>query len=426
MQSASDNPQFNRQQIEKMLDEFGSPLFIVSESDLLERFRFFRDTLARHYVHTAVAYSFKTNYLRRICESLKSEGARAEVVSGFEYGIARDANYSGKDIIFNGPHKKESELRTALADGATINVDCMEELELIKSLVLSGVAPPHIGLRLSSAEGASSVRFGGRGGLHERFGFNIENGDALKAIMWIKEHWPHIKTIGYHMHVTADETNPAVFVRAAEILVMFARQIEREVGYAPAYIDMGGGFADAELWERKKGFVPATIPPLEDFLKGVASVVQGTRFSSPPVLIFEPGRFVVSRSTVHLMRVVSVKNMGTRKLLTVDSSLSVLPTGPTKRHKISAPGVVGPLMKSIVVGASCMALDVWGVYGLPAVRAGDILMVENCGAYSLSRSSQFITPRPAVVWKSIDGTISLARRAETPEDITGLDISGGR
>ena len=83
-------------------------------------------------------------------------------------------------------------------------------------------------------------------------------------------------------------------------------------------------------------------------------------------------------------------------------------------------------MKSIVVGASCMALDVWGVYGLPAVRAGDILMVENCGAYSLSRSSQFITPRPAVVWKSIDGTISLARRAETPEDITGLDISGGR
>jgi len=426
MQSAYEKTQFNRQQIEKMLDEFGSPLFIVSERDLRERYGVFADALLRSYEHSAVAYSFKTNYLRKVCETLKNEGARAEVVSGFEYGIARNIGYSGKDIIFNGPHKTELELREALADGATINVDCMEELEMIQSFARSGATPPHIGLRLSSSKVARMTRPDGRGALPHRFGFNIENGDALKAVRWTKEHGPHIRTIGYHIHIAVDEPNPAVFVRAAESAIIFAQQVEREVGYAPTYIDMGGGFVEAELWERKKDLASAAIPSLEVFLGGVGAVVRGARFSSPPMLIFEPGRFIVSRSTVHITRVVSVKNMGTRKLLTVDSSLSILPTATTRRHKISAPGIAGPLVKSIVAGASCMARDVWGDYDLPAVRAGDILVVENCGAYSLSRSSQFITPRPAVVWISIDGIISLARRAETPEDITRLDISGGR
>lgn len=111
-----------------LLDRFGSPLFIVSESTLRSLYRGFRACFTEADIDTRVAYSYKTNYLPAICAILHEEGAWAEVVSGMEYSLARALGVPANEIVFNGPHKKRDELETALGEGAIVNVDGFDDL----------------------------------------------------------------------------------------------------------------------------------------------------------------------------------------------------------------------------------------------------------------------------------------------------------
>jgi len=72
-----------------LVDEFGSPLFVVSEPGIRASIRAFRAVFTASGVDTRVAYSYKTNYLPAVCRIFHEEGALAEVVSGMEYSLAR-------------------------------------------------------------------------------------------------------------------------------------------------------------------------------------------------------------------------------------------------------------------------------------------------------------------------------------------------
>ena len=408
--------------IETALRRFGSPLYLVFESTLRSQYRLLKSALERQYPHSAIAYSFKTNYLRRICEIFKDEGARAEVVSGFEYTLAKRLGYTGGNIIFNGPHKTDADLREAFLDGALVNLDSAEEIERAHTLAISLNEHVPIGLRLSSSALAEMVRERkqmrerGREGLFERFGFNLENGDAEAAIERIQE-VGSLRLLGYHMHIASESiADMDIFKLATEMVADFAKRMQEKTGIAPSYIDMGGGFIDPNL---RKAAIRSQFS-LDEFLETTSSILT-TRFSSLPLLLFEPGRFLVARSMLHAVRVVSIKKLGPRRIVTVDSSSSFIPTARLSRHDIYALHRDAPTIESVVVGSSCTGHDVFGTYQLPELREGHILVVKDCGAYALSRSSQFIFPRPAVVWVDEKGAMSLARRAETADDLTRLD-----
>ena len=93
------------------------------------------ETLERLWGPSAIAYSFKTNYAVAESRVLQEEGAWAEVVSGREYRLARRLGYAGEEIVFNGPYKRDDELRNALRDGALIHVNDPPELERLLALL---------------------------------------------------------------------------------------------------------------------------------------------------------------------------------------------------------------------------------------------------------------------------------------------------
>ena len=59
---------------------------------------------------------------------------------------------------------------------------------------------------------------------------------------------------------------------------------------------------------------------------------------------------------------------------------------------------------------------------LPELKKEDILVFYNAGAYTLSRSAQFVHPRPAVVIVGEDGSVASLRNKESFEHISSLDI----
>ena len=409
---------FETVMLDNALNKFGSPLFVVFEDLLHERYQIFKSELAKQYTNSAIAYSFKTNYLPKICKTMKREGAFAEVVSGFEYALAKKIGYAGKEIIFNGINKKEGELKTALCENAVVNVDNKEELLKIKSIANTLRGGVCIGIRLSSRSVADMVRKSAQGGMFERFGFMIENEDAMSVCALIKNSQAPIRISGYHMHVGANITDSNIYKRAAEVMINFAIRARKSFGIVPEYLDMGGGFAEPTLHITQAGNF---VHPIGEHIKSVSDTIKKCGLFSEAKLLFEPGRFLVSRSTILATKVISVKQLGIRQLVTIDASTNILPTGVTNRHLIYSPKKKGGGVMSIVAGASCMGRDVFGNYFLPKLQEGDVLIIKNCGAYSISTSSQFMYPRPAVIWVDKNKHISVARHAETFDDLTRLD-----
>ena len=121
--------------VEELVKQFGSPLFVASEEKLIEKYQYVEKIIKKAYPNSQIAYSFKTNYLPGICQIFKNLGAMAEVVSSFEYNLAKKLGYKGGEIIFNGPYKKDEELKLAIQDGALVNIDNFDELKRMKKIV---------------------------------------------------------------------------------------------------------------------------------------------------------------------------------------------------------------------------------------------------------------------------------------------------
>ena len=68
-------------EIEPLLEQFGSPLFILSEKTLRNNVRRLRRAFATRWPKVRHGWSYKTNYLNAVCSILHQEGSWAEVVS---------------------------------------------------------------------------------------------------------------------------------------------------------------------------------------------------------------------------------------------------------------------------------------------------------------------------------------------------------
>ena len=114
--------------IADLVARYGSPLFVFSERTLVDRYRELEQAFSRRYPSVRIAWSYKTNYLQAICRVFHREGAWAEVVSPFEYDKAVALGIPPERIHFNGPYKPDDALARAIAGGAILHVDNLDEI----------------------------------------------------------------------------------------------------------------------------------------------------------------------------------------------------------------------------------------------------------------------------------------------------------
>jgi diaminopimelate decarboxylase len=397
-----------------LLREFGSPLFVVSRTHLIEEFHAFRDAFRARYPETEVAYSYKTNYLTAIRAALHDEGAWAEVVSGLEYEMARRLGVPGERIVFNGPYKRDEDLRRAVSEGAFVNVDGFDELSALEEAAAAVGRVPAMGLRLTVR--ATPVPW-------EKFGFSVEAGFAEEACRRAAAS-RRIRLAGVHVHLGTDLDDAAAYRTTIEALVPLLQRCEKRHGVRWEQLDLGGGFPNRHRYVRGRGgmtpeqvfpaFADAAVKPLTAALR---------RLQSRPRLVLEPGRAVVEHPVFLLSTVVAAKRLpGGAKAAVLDAGVHLLPTAYYTALDV-APAETAPLSVEEVTlfGPLCMQVDCLATgLRLPPLRRGTHLVVKNCGAYADSQSMQFIHARPAVVVVS-GRRADLAREAETVEHFIGRD-----
>jgi diaminopimelate decarboxylase len=394
---------------------FGSPLYVVSEATLRRNVRAFQAAFRARYPDTIVAYSYKTNYVSGIVRVFHQEGAQAEVVSGFELELARSLGVPGRHIVYNGPHKRLEDLRQAIALGARINIDSLEELSDLQELARAASRPVKVGIRVNMRLNDPPW---------DRFGFNLESGQALAACRRVHAA-PGLTLAGFHIHAGTFVTQLEIYERAVAGLATLAKTVEARQWGTIEYLDLGGGYASRNTLLDQLLPGDLTTPGFDQYAEAICrplkAALRGLR--RRPTLILEPGRALVDDAVTLLVSVVSVKTMlQGRKGIVVDGGVNLLPTAYYFRHAVTPATEVGGAAETAdVLGPLCMQIDVLRRdVPLPAVERGAILLFRHAGAYTISNSMQFIYPRPPVVMIS-HGRLHVLRRGERGEDLVRLD-----
>ena len=168
---------YNIENLQSLEQQFGSPIYLFREEDFVKNYKEFVACFNKYYSKYQLAYSYKTNYTPAICKLVKSLGGYAEVVSDMEYSVARAIGYEPKQIVYNGPYKKELG-KQSLLNGGIINVDNLEELKhIIATANENKEKHLEIGIRVNINIGQHFI---------SRFGIDSDSPDLDCIVMWVR------------------------------------------------------------------------------------------------------------------------------------------------------------------------------------------------------------------------------------------------
>jgi diaminopimelate decarboxylase len=404
--------------IKYLAEEFGSPLFVMSEKKIRQNQQNAYRIFKTRYPKVQFAWSYKTNYLDAVCSVFHQEGSWAEVVSEFEYDKARKLGIPGERIIFNGPDKSEEALAKAITEKARIHIDHFDELYTIIELAEKLKIKPQLAIRVNMDTGVYPK--------WDRFGFNYENGEAWQAIKRIITN-KNLHLAGLHTHIGTYMMSADAYRIAAAKLATLAASIKEQFDHVIDYIDMGGGFASHNTLHGQ--YLPAEeiIPSMEEFADAITSGLFSVDFKGDeiPSLFLETGRALIDDAGFLITTVLANKRLSAgKRAVIVDAGVNLLFTSFWYKHKISPAQETGQYTEdSALYGPLCMNIDcIRESVTLPVLKKGERLVVHYAGAYNVTQWMQFITMRPKVVMIMEDKTIQIIRNAENLDYILQQEI----
>ena len=127
---------------------FGTPLYVISESQLRATYRQFRDAFRRHYPDVEILFANKSNNGLAIRHIMNQEGAGGDCFGVNEMYLALLAGTDPTTLVLNGSNKQTEELEMAIQNGLCINIDAEDELERIEAICKRFAMTANIGIRL--------------------------------------------------------------------------------------------------------------------------------------------------------------------------------------------------------------------------------------------------------------------------------------
>jgi diaminopimelate decarboxylase len=404
--------------IERLVTEFGSPLFVYSHQSLIDRYRELRDSFARRYPKVRLAWSYKTNYLDAICRAFHREGAFAEVVSPFEYQKAVRNGVSPDRIHWNGPYKPEAALAQAIENQSIIHIDNLDEFARIERVAARLSTRPRLAIRVNmTIEGMVPW---------SRFGLNLESGQAGELARRIARS-QGMDLVGLHAHIGTFILDPQAYGQAAAKLAALANELLEETGVKLQFIDLGGGFASRNTL--RESYLPGeqSTPTFSRYADAIVEGLSVLRYPEAelPTLVLETGRALVDEAGYLVSTVEATKRLPDgRQSLVLDAGVNLLFTSFWYKHDVVPAQPCGSTTEpTVMYGPLCMNIDeIRETQDFPALTAGDRVVFRNVGAYNNTQWLQFITLRPAVVMVGTDGRVAAIRRAEQLSDFSNLEL----
>ncbi len=399
----------SNQFFQKTAETFGTPVYVYDESRIKCQLR----RLFRHitYRPLAILYAVKANSNSHILkiiidEYLKmGETVGIDAVSPGEVALILKAGVLPENILFTGNNTTDEEINFVVEKGVLPNIDSLSRLEKFGQKY-----PGHdVCVRINPDVGDGHHDHCITGGPESKFGIWYLEVGAIKKITESCK----LKIIGVHQHIGSQTLDPDKFLFAMEVMLRVARNFPDL-----KFIDFGGGLGVPYKPEEKPLDVEALGAKMSSYFAEFCE-----EYNKPLRLVIEPGRYLVAEAGFLLVQVTTIKkNPDGRIFIGVDSGFNHLdrPARYGSWHQIvNISNPTGPEVIVDIVGNLCESGDKFAVQRkIAGPREGDLLVINNAGAYGYSMSSNYnLRPRPPEVLVKGNGDIIEIRKRETIEQL---------
>jgi diaminopimelate decarboxylase len=343
-------------------------------------------------------YAVKANPMPAVVQHLAGLVDGFDVASGLELRTALDAPVRPRDVSFAGPGKTEAELRQAAAAGVVVSVESAHQMRLLADIGSAMELRPPVILRVNPdfELRASGMQMGGG---PKAFGIDADQiPDLLRELAGLP-----LEFRGFQMFCGSQNLNAGSIADTQRRILDLAIELGRAAPGPIRLLNIGGGFGipyfpgDAEL----------DLAPIGAAL---GERLQALRPQLPEAqIVIELGRYLVGPAGVYVCRVIDRKVSRGKVFIVTDGGL---------HHHLAASGNFGQVVRRNypivignrasapaeetveVVGCLCTPIDVLGRgVALPAPEIGDLVVVQQSGAYGRSASPlNFLShPEPAEI-----------------------------
>ena len=391
----------NKEYLLDLANKYGGPLYVYDTNIIASQYKRITDAFEK-VEKLQLNYAVKALSNVNILRFFKNIGAGLDTVSIQEVSLALSVGVAPEKIIYTPNGVSLEEIENVAKKGVQINIDNLSILELFgqkhPEIPVCIRINPHI-----MAGGNSKISVGH---IDSKFGISVHQVPHIKRV--VENTGMHIN--GIHMHTGSDILDIDTFLRATEILFDVAKKFK-----TIDFIDFGSGFKVPY----KEGDISTDIEQLGlQLTERFNSFCKD--FGKKVTLMFEPGKFLVSKAGNFLAKVNVVKQTTSTVFAGIDSGFNHLirPMMYDSYHHIT--NISNPNGRDryySVVGYICETDTFGSNRRISEISEGDILCFENAGAYCFSMASNYNSryrPAEVMIYNNDD---YLIRERETFEDL---------
>jgi diaminopimelate decarboxylase len=359
-----------------------TPLFVYSSSVVRQRIADLRSAMPSAL---ALHYAVKANPFEPLLRLMAPLVDGFDIASGGELAMLRAAGIDPALVSFAGPGKRDIELRAAIAQGVTLNLESAAEAERALAIGARLGKAPRLAIRVNpdfDLKG-SGMKMGGGA---KPFGVDAEKVPALaRRIADSGAEWR-----GFHIFAGSQSLDGAAIAETQGQTLDLAVRLAREADVSLPHLNIGGGLGIPYF----PGDRPLDLAPI--------GAALGERLARRPDVLadtqvcMEMGRYLVGEAGVYLTSILDRKESHGETFLVTDGGL---------HHQLAASGNFGTVVRrnypvaiatrfdaqpeeeASVVGCLCTPLDRLADKGhFPRADVGDLVAVFCAGAYGATAS----------------------------------------
>ena len=404
----------NREQAEKIAQDFGTPLYVYSEEKL-------RATAAELLNFSApygltVRYAMKANPNKSILKLFDSMGVQIDASSGYEAERAIAIGIAPEKIMLTAQELPKN-LKELVEAGVKFNACSFHQLEEYGK-VFPG---KEVSVRINPGLGSGFNFKTTVGGSDASFGMWYYS--MRQATETIQKY--NLKVTKVHTHIGSG-TDPKMWEEVAKISVDL-------LNFFPdaTVLNMGGGFKAARMDYEHSTDVREVgeriAKTLVDFFEKTGRKIH---------LEIEPGTYLMANNGAILATIQDMSATDKYKFLKIDAGMTevIRPTMYGAQHPIEVFSDSSEKEEYVVVGHCCESGDLLtpeignGEAILPRTlnkaEIGDLLLIGGAGAYCAGMSAKNYNsfPEAAELMLMEDGSFKLIRKKQSLEQMMANEL----
>ncbi|MDR2858207.1 MAG: alanine racemase [Novosphingobium sp.] len=380
--------------------QFGTPLYVYDIDAIRARLALLRETFGSQF---GISFAVKSNPNVALLKALAGHVDTFDVSAFAEVERAVAAGCEVERITFCGPAKRDEEIRRAVRLGlGELVVESLREARLADRFAGGLGTRQTVLLRINPA--TAPRQFGvNMAGKPSQFGIDEEEmAEAIDAIAAL----PNLDLAGFHIYAGSNSLSAGAIAENFGIMTAVFRRAAAHWGRAPAKLIFGAGFGVPYL-PADEALDLAGLAG--EMLPAIAALRAEPAFARTRLML-ELGRWLVGPCGWLLSSIIAGKTSRGTMIRICDAGFN---------NHLAAYGMMGSVIRRnwrianlsnpdgepgryTVVGPLCTTIDTLATkLELPQLSAGDVIAIENSGAYGLTSSpTRFIShpePREAML-----------------------------